>query len=275
MLFAACRNNTDNQNNSGSDDDKSNKSSMEKKETHADIHILAKPDSVAIDASKTAVIVVDMQNDFCSKGGLLDHGGVDISMIRKVIIPTSNVLDAARRAGIKIVYLKMGYSPDLSDIGSEESPNRMRELGFHVADTLTAPDGSKSRFLIRDTWNTEIISELKPHAEDIIINKNRFSGFYQTNLDSVLKKLGKKYLIVMGSTTSVCVESTVRDAMFRDYSSIVLEDCTAEPIGFNLQRSNYEASLFIIQTKFGWISTSKEFIKSLKTPQGTANQKLQ
>ena len=130
-------------------------------------------------------------------------------------------------------------------------------------------------FRSRATWNTDIVPELKPHADDIVIYKTRFSGFYQTDLDSILKKLGKKYLIITGCTTSICVESTVRDAMFRDYLAVVLEDCTAEPIGNDLPRSNHEASLLIIQKVLGWVSSSDEFIKALKEQPISNDQKLQ
>jgi ureidoacrylate peracid hydrolase len=242
---------------------------------HADknIHIMAKPGPIAIDTARTAVIVVDMENDFGSKGGMFDRGGVDISIIQKVINPTAKVLAAARKAGIKIIYLKMGYHDDLSDLGSEESPNRVRHLQFmHVGDTITAPNGSKSRILVRNSWGTEIVNDLKPQTGDIVIYKTRFSGFYKTELDSILKDLGKRYLIVTGCTTSICVESTVRDAMFRDYSPIVLEDCTAEPIGHSLARSNHDASILTIQSALGWVSTSDEFIKAVEQRSHSAKQ---
>ena len=121
------------------------------------------------------------------------------------------------------------------------------------------------RMLIRDTWNTDIISELKPTTEDRIVYKHRFSGFFETELDEVLKRLGVKYLIITGCTTSVCVESTVRDAMFRDYSCVLLEDCMGEPIGNDLPRSNHEASLLTMQTLFGWVSKSTDVLKCLAT----------
>lgn len=229
------------------------------------ILIDARPGPIKVEVTNTAVIVVDMENDFGSNGGMFDKAGINISMIQKVVPPTARVIEAARQAGIKIIYLKMGYSEDLSDIGKEGSKNRIGHLQFmHVGDTMTAPNGSKGRILIRDTWGTEIVSELKPQSDDIVIYKTRFSGFYQTSLDSILKKLNITYLIVTGCTTSVCVESTVRDAMFRDYSSIVLEDCTAEPIGYDLPKSNHEASLLVIQSVLGWVSNSNEFIKALK-----------
>ena len=224
----------------------------------------AMPEPITIDAARTAVIVVDMQNDFGTKGGLFDHAGYDISIIQKAIGPTATVLASARHAGLRIIYLKMGFHPDLSNLGSEGSPNRMRHLLAGVGKTVHAPNGTESRILIRDTWNTEIVPELKPQTGDIVIYKHRFSGFYQTDLDAILKQLGVKYLIVTGCTTSVCVESTIRDAMFRDYVCVLLADCTGEVVGSNLPRSNHEASLFLIQQRFGWVSASDEFMKALE-----------
>lgn len=265
LILNGCRSGESPENKNGTNEQSSNAIKNSSPAIPMYVKIMAKPDSIAFDAASTAIIVVDMENDFGTKGGMFDRAGIDISMIQKTISPTSNVLAAARKAGIKIIYLKMGYSQDLSDLGSEGSPNRMRHLQImHVGDTMTAPTGIKSRILIRDTWNTDIIAQLQPKAEDIIVYKTRFSGFYQTQLDSILKSLNKKYLIITGCTTSICVESTVRDATFRDYSPIVLEDCTAEPIGYGLSRSNHEASLLSIQVLFGWVSTSSEFIKAIQ-----------
>ncbi|SRR5712692_959950 len=242
------------------------------------IRLDAKPEPIAIDTARTAVIVVDMQNDFGAKGGMFDRAGIDISGIQKVIAPTSKVLASARQAGIKIIYLKMGYRPDLSDLGAPDSPNRVRHLRFGVGQTMRAPDGRESRILIRDTWNTDIVSELKPQADDVVIYKHRFSGFYQTDLDATLKKLGIKHLIITGCTTSVCVESTVRDATFRDYWCVLLADCMNEPVGYDLPRSNHEASLLVIQTLFGWVSDSNEFTKAIEahpTAEGDKSRKAE
>src|SRR5438128_8279231 len=229
----------------------------------------AKPEPIAVDPARTAVIVVDMENDFAAKGGMFDRAGADISGAQKAIAPTAKVLAAARQAGMKIIYLKMGYRPDLSDLGAPDSVNRTRHLKFGVGQKIRAPDGRESRILIRDTWDTDIVPELKPQASDIVIYKTRFSGFYQTDLDATLKKFGIKYLIFTGVTTSICVESTVRDAMFRDYLCVLLRDCMSEPIGHDLPRTNHEASLLNAETLFGWVSDSDQFIKALaaKTPQ--------
>lgn len=225
----------------------------------------AMPQSVSIDPSKAAVIVVDMQNDFGSKGGMFDRAGIDLSGIQKAVEPIASVIAAARDLGVLIVYLKMGYHSDLSDLGAPDAPNRMRHLQiFGVGDAVTAPDGRDSRILIRDTWGTDIVDRLKPEAGDVVLYKTRFSGFYQTELDAVLKKTGIKHLIVTGCTTSVCVESTIRDAFFRDYHCVLLTDCTSEPIGRDASRSNHDASITLVQILFGWVSTSDNFLRAIE-----------
>jgi ureidoacrylate peracid hydrolase len=239
----------------------------------SDVAIIeAKPEPITIEIPNTAVIVVDMQNDFGSKGGMFDRAGLDISMIRSAVPPTSRVLASARQSGIAIIYRKMGYRPDLSDLGDSESPNRTRHLHFGVGQRLSAPDGTEGRILIRDTWNTDIVTELKPESGDTVVYKHRFSGFFETELHDILKRLGIRCLIITGCTTSVCVESTVRDAMFRDYSCVLLADCMGEPIGNGLPRSNHDASLLTMQTLFGWVSNSKEFVKALESALLSAEQ---
>lgn len=224
----------------------------------------AKPEPVTIDAARAAVVVVDMQNDFGTEGGMFARAGIDISGIRTAVAPTARVLAAARQAGLKVVYLKMGFRPDLSDAGAPDAPNWLKHVRLRVGETVTAPDGSDSRILIRDTWNTDILPELTPEPGDIVLYKHRYSGFYETELDALLKNLGIKHLIFTGCTTSVCVESTIRDAMFRDYHCLLLADCTAEPIGYGLSRSNHDASLLVLQMQFGSVSGSSELLSALE-----------
>jgi len=225
--------------------------------------IPAKPDAVSLDVLTSVVIVIDMQNDFGAEGGMFHRAGIDISMIQRAVEPTSKVVAAARSSGMPVVYLKMAFKADLSDAGPVGSPNYARHASLGVGTAIKAPDGGESRVLVRDTWNTDILSQLAPGANDIVIYKHRFSGFFETELDTVLKGLGIEHLIVTGCTTSICVEATIRDAMFGDYSCILLEDCTGEPIGHGLPRSNHEASLLTIQTLLGWTSSSEEFIQAL------------
>jgi ureidoacrylate peracid hydrolase len=227
------------------------------------VNISAIPTDLQFDVASSAVLVIDMQNDFGSEGGMFHRAGIDISKIQRAVEPTKNVTQAARSWGIQVIYLKMGFKDDLSDAGPPNSPNYVRHQRMSVGMSVQAPDGSESRILIRDTWNTDILEALTPEAQDIVLYKHRFSGFFETDLDKVLKQRGIKHLIVTGCTTSICVDSTIRDAMFRDYLCILLEDCTAEPIGDGPASSNHDASLLTIQVLLGWTSTSVQFIEAL------------
>src|SRR5450755_734635 len=175
--------------------------------------IEAKPQAIAIDVARSAIIVVDMQNDFGADGGMFHRAGIDISMIRRAVAPTARALTAARASRIPVIYLKMAFRPDLSDAGPLDSPNHARHLLLGAGTAVRAPNGSASRVLIRDTWNTDILSELAPKPQDIVLYKHRFSGFFQTDLDAILASLNIKYLIVTGCTTSICVELTTRIAL--------------------------------------------------------------
>ena len=242
--------------------------------------LAARPEPIRVDVSHTAVLVVDMQNDFAAKGGMFDRARIDISGIRKAILPIAQVLGCARAVGMPIVYVKAGYLPDLSDLGAPGSPNRERHLLYGVGQTIETPDGAEGRILIRDTWNTDVIPELEPQPRDVRIYKHRYSAFYETELDRVLKQLRVTSLIFVGCTTSVCLESTLRDAFFRDYSCILLTDCTAEPIGLQAAGykvgqdtaraspaggTNYQATLLLTQMIFGWVSDSEAFTKTFVT----------
>jgi len=217
----------------------------------------ARPEPLDLDPRRVAVIVIDAQNDFAASGGMFDRAGIDISGIAAAALATRPVLDAARAAGIPVVYLNMEHAPDLSDAGPPEGPHRVKHRPLALGDIVDAPDGSPSRILIRDTWNTENVPELAPEPGDIVVAKHRYSGFYETELDDVLRGLGVTHLLVTGCTTSVCVESTVRDATFRDYTCIVLEDCTAEPLG------THDASLKVIEKLFGWVSNTGALLAAL------------
>ena len=228
------------------------------------VRMAARPAPVEINPDTTVFLVVDMQNDFASEGGLLHRQGVDVSIVQRAVAPIGRSLISARAAGIPVVYLKMGFQPNLSDAGPDESPNRIRHLLAGLGAPVQPPDGTESRVLIRDTWNTDIVRDLAPWPEDHVIYHHRFSGFFETTLHETLQKLGARHLVVTGCTTSVAVESTIRDAMYLDYSCVLLSDCTAEPIGHGLSRSNHDGTLLLVERLFGWVSTSDEFIKSLR-----------
>jgi ureidoacrylate peracid hydrolase len=216
--------------------------------------INAVPEPVEIDPSRAALVVVDMQNAFGSKGGMFDKAGIDISGIQEAVRPTAAAVEAARQAGIKVVWIKMGFQADLSDLGAEDVPNGF--LFLHL--------GVKDGVLARDEWGTDIVEELTPEDGEPVIYKTRFSAFYRTNLDELLRSYGAKHLVITGCTTSICVESTIRDAFFRDYHCILLEDCAAEPMGRNLSRSNHEATVLLVERIFGSVSNSNDFINAVQ-----------
>ncbi|HEV7622624.1 MAG TPA: isochorismatase family cysteine hydrolase, partial [Amnibacterium sp.] len=142
---------------------------------------------IELQVERTAVLVVDMQNDFGDARGMFGRAGVDVSGITAAVEPTARVLQEARRVGVRIVYLKMGFLPDLSDLGGPESPNRIVHERLGVGDEMIAPDGTTSRILIRDTWNTDILPPLSPMPDDEVIYKSRYSGFYRTGLEASLR----------------------------------------------------------------------------------------
>jgi ureidoacrylate peracid hydrolase len=227
------------------------------------VTVAARPEAFDFTPRRAAVLVIDMQNDFASPGGMFDRAGIDIGKVRQAVGPTARVLSGARAHGMPVVYLKMGFLPDLSDAGGPTSPNWIKHSPLGAGRASRAPDGRPSRVLVRDTWNTEIIEALAPHPGDLQVWKHRFSGFFETDLHGLLQARRLDTLVVAGATTSVCVESTLRDAMFHDYRCLLLSDCTAEPIGDAAPRSNYAASLLTIETLFGWVSDSAGFAAAL------------
>jgi len=194
---------------------------------------------------------------------MFDLAGLDVTPIARLVEPIAEVLDAARSAGLLIVYTRQEHNADLSDAGSERSPHRLKHERLNIGRTVVAPDGGSSQILVRGTWNTAIVHELAPHAGDVVISKHRYSAFFETQLDTILRAKSIETLIFVGATTSICVESTVRDATFRDYRCIVLRDCTTELIAADSPRSNHEASLLAIELLFGWTADSNAVVTAL------------
>ena len=216
----------------------------------------AKPESIEIDLHRTAVIVVDMQNAFVSKGGMFDTFGWDISGARAVIDKTKKVIHAAREAGCKIVFLKMSYDPDYSNSGGPESPNWYKEVGLVMMRNNPKYWG---KFVTEGSWDEEICNELEIHPGDIIIRKQRYSGFAGTNLDAVLKTYNIRYCIFTGVATNVCVESTLRDGYFLDYWPIIVSDAV-NSVGPPVTQ---EATLWNVEALFGWVITTDGFLKAI------------
>jgi len=221
----------------------------------------AEPEPVKIDTKRTAIIVVDMQNAFCTKEGMFDVlWGLDEVKVGRVIKASRKIIEAARSAGIKIVYLRMAYKPDLANAGGPESPNYWKEPGL-VA--MRQHPEWKGKFITIGTWDWEIVDELKPEPGDIVVDKNRYSGFSNTELNTVLHTHNIKYLVFLGIATNVCVESTLRDAYFNEYFPILVSD----GCGNAGPDSTQEATLWNVSTVFGWVTTSSDFTKTIALKQ--------
>lgn len=223
-----------------------------------EVAVPAKPEPIKLDIERTALIVVDMQNAFCKKGGLFEVVGMlDEAKTKRIIETDKKVIEASRRQGIKVIYLRMAYRPDLSNAGGPESPNYWKELGLVAV--REHPEW-KGRFLTIGSWDWEIIDELKPQPEDIAVDKNRYSGFANTELDAILRTLNIKYLVFIGIATNVCVESTLRAAYFHEYFPIIVSDGCGN-IGPDYTQ---EATIWNVSTVFGWVTTSDDLVKALK-----------
>ena len=220
------------------------------------VNLPAKPEDITIDPARTAVIVVDMQNAFASKGGMLDLIGLDISGAKSAVAATKKVIEAARAAKLKVIYLLLSYAPDLSDSGGVDSPHWHKESGLIL---MRKHPELKGKILTRGTWDEAVVDELKPTPTDIIIRKSRYSGFVGTNLDVVLKTYNIKYLVFTGIATNVCVESTLRDAFFREYWPIIVSDAVnnAGP------PATQQGTLWNVEMVFGWVTSSEDFVKTV------------
>lgn len=218
--------------------------------------LAARPDPVDLDASRTAVIVVDMQNAFASKGGLFDLAGLDISGAAAAIAATGRVLDAARSAGVPVVYLQMGFARDLSDAGDIESPAYHKELALILMRQRPELSG---RLLIRGTWDWQIVDALTPQPGDIVIAKTRYDGFTRTDLDARLKALGVRNLLFTGIATNICVESTARHAFFLEYWPVLIEDAVSAA-GPDFTR---QSTVWSFEHVFGWVTDSAAAVSAL------------
>ena len=220
------------------------------------ITVKANPQPILVDLSKTALLVVDMQNAFAHKGGYFDLVGLDITPIQGIIEPCKKILHAARATGIKVIYLQMGCSRDLSDRGSPDAPSSLKS---RVLSVMKEHPEWNDRFYIYGTWGAEIIEELKPLEGDIVVKKQKHDGFIGTNLDIVLRTFGARYLFFVGAATNICVESTLRHAFSLDYFSILVSDAVSQ-MGSTITQ---EATLLNVQSTFGWVAHTKDLLHAI------------
>ncbi|MFL9926327.1 pyrimidine utilization protein B [Herbaspirillum lusitanum] len=225
----------------------------------------ARPEPLAMARGATALIVVDMQNAYSTAGGYVDTAGFDISGARGVIGNIARAVEAARAAGILIVYLQNGWDADYVEAGGPGSPNWYKS---NALKTMRRRPELQGRFLAKGGWDYALIDALKPQAGDIVVPKTRYSGFFNSVLDSTLRARGIRNLVFTGIATNVCVESTLRDAFHLEYFGLMLEDATHELGGPAIQA----AAVYNIETFFGWVSTVDQFCAALAAESETGTR---
>ena len=221
------------------------------------VMLTTRPDLIDINFEKSAIVVVDMQNAFVSKKGMFDLAGFDLSGAPEVIAVNQRLIETARAAGVKVIYLQMTYDADLGNAGGPASPNYHKELGLIMMRERPQLAGT---LLIEDSWDWQIVDALTPQNGDRIIPKSRYSGFAGTSLDNFLRANDIRYLFFTGVATNVCVESTARDAFFGEFWPIMVEDAMnhAGP-DFNRQ-----ATLWNFEHIFGWVTDTHKLIDAIQ-----------
>ncbi len=212
----------------------------------------ARPEPLSMKACETALVVVDMQNAYSTQGGYLDLAGFDVSSTGPVIQQIRKALATARAAGMPVVFFQNGWDPDYVEAGGPGSPN------FHKSNalkTMRKRPELQGQLLAKGGWDYQLVDELQPQPGDLVVPKTRYSGFYNTNFDSLLRSRGIRNLVFTGIATNVCVESTLRDGFFLEYFGVVLADATHQAGPAFAQ----EAALFNIETFFGWVSSVDDF----------------
>lgn len=216
--------------------------------------LAARPDSYGIQTGQTALIVVDMQNGYCSKGGYFDLAGFDPD--GAVIDAVSQAVDIARDANIPVVWLQNGWDAALIEAGGPNSVNRIKGNALRLMREKPELHG---KLLTKGGWDYALVDELSPKETEYVVAKPRYSGFAATNLDLHLRGLGTRTLLICGVASNVCVESTIRDAFFLEYHPIMITDACCQAGPDFLQ----EATIYNVERFFGWTTSLAEMKQAL------------
>lgn len=237
-------------------------------ETHADfvrvmppvraVDLPASPQNVRIDLSRTALVVIDMQNDFCHPDGWLASIGVDITPARAPVAPLLDLLPAVRKAGMPVIWLNWGNRPDRLNLG----PSTLHTYDMAGLGTgLGQPLKNGARVLELDSWAAAVIDELGNTSGDIHVAKYAMSGFWDTPLDAILRNLQITTLLFAGVNLDQCVLCTLQDASFRGYDCLLLEDCAAT----TSPEYCAQAALYNIRQCFGFSTMGRQLCERLAT----------
>lgn len=207
----------------------------------------------------TALLIVDVQNDFCAEGGAIHREGRDVSMAAACVPRIETLLEAARAAGVMPVWIRNVYNTGpnwyLSEVWLEQATRKRK--GSYTERPVCEPNA----------WNGDFFM-IRPKPEEVIVTKHRYGAFECTDLDLVLRSHGIRTVIMTGVATNVCVETTARQAFLKDYYVVFTSDCTA-----TFSKEQHEAALVNIEQFFGQVVTSAEVMASWPKAATAASKK--